>query len=147
VVVGDVALGDPLGKGLGQRWDLRQVLPAGRHHDRAGGDLAVGRRQDVPVARGCQPREFHPVAHRAVGGEVLEPLDDLGGGGIGVPWLLPEQPVHPAGRVQPERVPALGAPGVADPRPLQDKVFDTALGEGDAGREPGRPGAHHGAVQ
>jgi hypothetical protein len=84
--------------------------------------------------------------YRAVGGEPVEPLDDFHPGGIAVVCLLAEELVHPTGGVQPEGVPPLGAPGLADPAPFQDHVLDPSGAEGGAGGQPGWSSAHHRTV-
>jgi hypothetical protein len=57
-----------------------------------------------------------------------------------------EQDVHRPRGVEPEGVPPLSRPGVADLAALEDDVLDTGVGEVSTGRHAGRTGAHHHAV-
>ena len=141
-----MVLGNSVGDRAAKRRDLRQVLVAGGNHDGAGQEVTPAGRQDEPVAGGCQPGHRHPFAHRAVGGELLQPLDDFHPGGIAVACLLAEQLVHPPRGVEPEGFPPLGAPALTDPAPLQDHMLDPAGAEGGAGGQPGRSSAHHRTV-
>jgi hypothetical protein len=142
-VVGGVELRDPAWEPAGQRRDPGQVLVAGGDDHRPGPHLAVVGGHGPAIARGGQPGDADPLADRAAGGEVAEPLDDLQAGGVGVAVLPAEHGVHPAGGVEPEGSPALVAPGRGDPVPLQDHVVDPAAGQGEAGRQPGRSRADH----
>jgi hypothetical protein len=76
-VVRGVILRDPIREGLGQRGRSRRVLVAGGDHDGEGTDVTVARLQEVPVAGGRQLCDAHTLADRAVGGELLQSLDDL----------------------------------------------------------------------
>lgn len=116
-VVGGVVVRDPIGQRSGQRRHLRQVLVPGGDHDGAGAEGTVVGVQGVPVAGWCQPLDPHTGADGTVGGELLQSPDDLRGGCVGVMGLVAEQPVHPAGGVQPEGVPPLGAPALTGPAP------------------------------
>ena len=53
------------------------------------------------------------------------------------------QAALPVRRQQPERLPALGAPGVGDLAALQHHVVERAIGQAPAHGEPGVPGADH----
>ena len=61
--------------------------------------------------------------------------------GIGAVVAIPGQPALPVGRQQPQRVPALAAPGVRHLAALEHDVIDRALGETSARRQAGMPGA------
>ena len=53
----------------------------------------------------------------------------------------------PVGRVQTKGVPPLGAPGLADPAPLQHAVPQPSLGQIVACAQPGPSGADHDYVE
>ena len=61
--------------------------------------------------------------------------------GIRAVVAIAGQPALPVRREQPQRVPALAAPGVRDLAALEHDVIDRALGEAAARREPGVAGA------
>jgi hypothetical protein len=149
-VAGGVDLGQPVWEGADERGKPRPVLVAGGHDHRTGQELAGVGAQGVPVAGGSQPAHPDALADRAGGGEPPQPRHDLRAEVVGVARLVsagdPQQVVHPAGGVEPERAPPLRPPALAGPAALQDHVLDPAGGQGGAGREPGRARAHHRAV-
>jgi hypothetical protein len=113
----------PVGKGPSEHGDLRHILVAGGDHHGAATQVTGARPQDVAVTGRCQPRSACAGVNRSVGGELLEPLDDLHARRIRIRCLLAEQLVHPTRRVQPEGGPPLGAPALTDPPPLQDHML------------------------
>ena len=145
-VAGGVELGDPPREAAGEVRDQGLVLVAGGHHHRPGLEPAVVGGHRPAVARRGQPGHPDALADGAAVGEPLQPPDDLLAAGVGVPCLPAQHRVHPADGVEPEAVPALVPPGPGDPVPFQDHVLDPAVGQGHAGRQPGRPTAHHHAV-
>ena len=78
-------------------------------------------------------------------GEARDELDDLGhrheAVGIGAVVAIAGQAALPVRRQQPQRVPALAAPGVRHLAALEHDVIDRALAEAAARRQPGVPGA------
>ena len=61
--------------------------------------------------------------------------------GIGAFVAIAGQPALPVRRQQPQRIPALAAPGVGHLAALEHDVIDRALAEAAARRQPGVPGA------
>jgi hypothetical protein len=85
-----VVLRHPVGERLGKRGDLGQVLVAGGDHHGAATQVTAAGPQNVPIAGGCQPGNPYAGADGSVGGELLEPLDDVHPGRIGIRRLLAE---------------------------------------------------------
>jgi hypothetical protein len=134
---------DPARERSGQSRYPWQVLAAAGDHDGAGAKVPVAGKQAPPVVVGRQLSHPHALAHRAAGGEDIQPFDDLAGGEVGVRRLLAKHGVHPPRVVQPQGIPALVAPALANPAPLQNQMLDPALGERGAGRKPSWSGAYH----
>jgi hypothetical protein len=144
-VVRGVQLADPAREPSGQCRYPWQVLAAAGDHDGAVAQLPVAGEQAPPMA-GHHPGDPHALAHRAGGGEPVQPFDDLAGGEVGAWRLLAKHGVHPPRVVQPQGIPALVAPALANSAPLQNQMLDPELGECGAGRKPGWSGAYHRAI-
>jgi hypothetical protein len=147
VVVGGVALGYPSGQTLTQGRPAGEVLVVGGHDHSPGVEVAVVGVDGEAVAVRAEAADGGVFAQWGLAAECGQPRHHLRAAGVGVAGLLAEQGVHPAGGVEPERVPPLGAPGVADLIPLQHDVVDAAFGERRAGRQPGRAGPDHHTVE
>ena len=78
-------------------------------------------------------------------GVAVDERDDFGDRAVAVRIVAgvaePRQAALPVGGEQPQRVPALRAPGVGHPPPLENDVVDRALGQTPAHGEPGVAGA------
>ena len=101
----------------------------------------------IPLVGLPDRRDRGVRAHRRGGdlGKARDELDHLGhrheAVGIGAFITIAGQPGLPVGRQQPQRVPALAAPGVGHLPALEHDVIDRALTEAAAGRQPGVPGS------
>ena len=128
------------------RRHARRVVAAAREHDGPAADLAVARHDPIAVVgarhRGDgRVRADRRARHRRV---PRDEVDHLGhrhvAVRIGAVVVMAGQPALPVGRQQPQRVPALVAPGVRHLPALEEDVIDRTLGQEPARREAGVTG-------
>ncbi len=95
------------------------------------------------------PEDLHAFEDRQALGEAFEAGDEGARRRKAVRRSVEDlagNEIHPSGRVQPEGVPALGAPAGADPVPFEHYVVATGSGEPAARCEAGRPGPDYDRV-
>ena len=116
-----------------KRRNARQIARAAREHDAPAADIAVGRRDVIPVVRACHRRDVRIGANRRARhrGEPRDELDHLGHRHVAVRIravvAVAGQATLPVGREQPQRLPALAPPGVRYVPTLEQDVVDRAL--------------------
>ncbi len=149
----DVAGRKLIGVPVVRRNDLKQVVGQSRGDGRHPRHVAVpGRDDDVsrhpdpavggdavaPPGQGLDSQHGGAVVNRRVEGTsvVLQVLDELPRGHVTVgvvPLVVPvRKTTVPVGREEPQGIPALAAPALADPPALQHDVLDAALPEAAA---------------
>ncbi len=132
---------------IGKGGNTGDVAGSGSEHDRPALPVALVRAHQVPRLGAAHRRDRRVGLHRGRDrlGVAADELDDFRHRpvAVGIVALVAEarQPALPVRGQQPQRIPALGAPGVRDLAALQDHMVDRALGEAAAHGQAGVPGA------
>ena len=148
--------GDLRREGLPERRRGRDVAGARGEHDGIGRPVPLVRVDRVAPIPGSAQRSHRGVGvdrSRALPGVAVDQPHDLAGGHVAV-RIVPVvresgEPAEPVWGEQPQRVPALRAPGVRDLTALEDHVVDRACGEAATHGQPAVAGSHdhHGDVR
>ena len=142
-VVGRRQLVDAAGELAAEARNSRPAAVAGGHdHVRRGPGPAIGGDPVSPAANlDGENRGFELDRSRERARVALQEVDHLGhrhvAVRVGPPVFPPGQAALPVRGEQAQRVPALGAPALGDPSPLEDDVVDRPVAEDTAHRQPG----------
>ncbi len=134
------------GDRAGEGGDAGSVARSGGDDDRSAAQVAAVGAHEVAVVRRPDGRDGRPGPHRGRRrpGEPVDEVDDLGHRRVAVRVrarvAVPGQPAQPIRGEQPQRVPALAAPGVGDVAPFEHDVVDGTIGEEPAGGKARMPG-------